>query len=141
MFFIPTCQNYIFINAHIFFNFYPSSHRLFIISTLKRRFSPWFPSFPSFICCIPTLIPRILSPIPCIPSLTLHISIVSTLNPCIPTLILRIPIITTLIPCILTLIPGIPIFPPWFLAFPYRFLAFPSFPLFRSPIPHSGFYR
>ena len=66
---------------------------------------------PTLIPRIPTLIPRISTPIPRI-----------------PTLISRIP---TLIPRIPTPIPRIPT---WF-------PAFPLFPSFRSPIPHSGFYR
>ena len=34
-----------------------------------------------------------------------------------------------------------PVFPPWFPAFAHWSSAFLSFPSFRSPIPHSAFYR
>ena len=40
-----------------------------------------------------------------------------------------------------TLIPRIPTLITVFPSLPPRFPAFPSFPPFRSPIPHSGFYR
>ena len=77
MFLIGKCQNYIFINVHIFFYFYSSPHFLFIISTPMRKFSTWFPLFPP-------PIPRILIPIPCIPTLIPCISIIPTLIPSIP---------------------------------------------------------
>ena len=88
-----------------------------------------------------TLIPRIPTPIPHIPTLISQILIlitrISTPFPAFPT--------------------WFHAFPPWFLApaslpwFPHSHLdsprshpnssVLPSFPSFRSPIPHSGFYR
>ena len=49
MFLIPKLQNYIFINALISFQFYPSrhSHPLFpAFPPLFPTFLPWFPAFP-----------------------------------------------------------------------------------------------
>ena len=50
----------------------------------------------------------------------------------------RIPIHTPYIPTLIRIPILIPALPPPPLAFPPPF---PSFPSFRSPIPHSGFYR
>ena len=77
-----------------------------------------------------------------------------TLIPRIPTLIPRIPIIPTwffpfpsfppwfpAFPSFPYWFPAFPSTPPWFPAFPPWFRASASFLSFRSPIPHSGFYR
>ena len=59
---IKVSKLYFYKYAH-FFYFYFSPHFLFINSTLIRRFSTWFLSFPTPILHIPTLIPLPAFPI------------------------------------------------------------------------------
>ena len=80
----------------------------------SHKESPWFPAFPTPFLTFPLWFPPFL--------------VFPTWFPTFP--------------------PPFPAFPPWFLtfapwfpAFPHWFPRFPSFPSFRSPIPHSGFYR
>ena len=51
------------------------------------------------------------------------------------------PAFPTFPPPFLAFPPWFTAFLPWFSVFPPWLPAFPSFPSFRSPIPHSGFYR
>ena len=103
--------------------FYKLSFRFFYFNSIPR-ISTHIPRIPTLILRIPTHIPLISTLILRIPPHNLHSS---RSHPGSPHFY-PIPRIPTMIPCILTHIPHI-------------LTPIPSFPSFRSPISHSGFYR